>query len=193
MAQHTQLVGYLRVSSLDQNLARQLEAIGEVDRVFSDKVSGGSRESRVALEECIKYIRNGDVVRVASMDRLARSLRDMRDIVDEILGKGASVEFVKEGQSYSPDTNDPLSRLMLHMLAAFAEFERSLIRERQAEGIRIAKAAGAYRGRAAKLTDQQLSEALRMIGEGIPKAQVARQFGVNRSTLYRTLTRPGVE
>lgn len=192
MAQRTQTVGYLRVSSLDQNLARQLEAIGGVDRVFSDKVSGGSRESRAALEECIKYIRDGDVVRVASMDRLARSLRDMRDIVDEIVGKGASVEFVKEGQIYSPDTNDALSQLMLHMLAAFAEFERSLIRERQAEGIRIAKAAGVYRGRATKLREQQLNEARRLIAEGVPKAQVARQLRVNRSTLYRALSRPAV-
>jgi DNA invertase Pin-like site-specific DNA recombinase len=111
MPQRTQTVGYVRVSSDDQNLARQLEAVGEVDRLFSDKVSGASRDSRAALDECIKYIRDGDTVRVASMDRLARSLRDMRDIVDEIVGKGAAVQFVKEGQTYSPDTNDALSQL----------------------------------------------------------------------------------
>lgn len=126
MAQRTQAVGYVRVSSDDQNFARQIEAIGDVDRIFSDKVSGGSRDSRVALDECIKYIRDGDVVRVASMDRLARSLRDMRDIIDEVVAKGATVHFVKEGQTYSPDTKDALSQLMLHMLAAFAEFERAL-------------------------------------------------------------------
>lgn len=120
MMQRTQTVGYLRVSSDDQNLARQLEAIGDVDRVFSDKVSGGSRDSREALAECIKYIRDGDTVRVASMDRLARSLRDMRDIVDEIVGKGATVQFVKEGQNYSADTHDPLSQLMLHMLSIWS-------------------------------------------------------------------------
>lgn len=188
MAQRTQTVGYLRVSSLDQNLARQLEAIGNVDRVFSDKVSGGSRDSRAALEECIKYIRDGDVVRVASMDRLARSLRDMRDIVDEIVAKGASVQFVKESQTYSADTKDPLSQLMLHMLAAFAEFERALIRERQAEGIRIAKAQGKYGGRSKKLSDVQVGDARQMVESGIAKSVVARNFGINRSTLYRALS-----
>lgn len=99
MVQHarTQTVGYLRVSSEDQNLARQLEAIGPVDRMFSDKISGGSRDNREGLAECIKYVREGDLIRVASMDRLARPLRDMRGIVDEILAKGASVHFLKEG------------------------------------------------------------------------------------------------
>lgn len=189
MVQHTQVVGYVRVSSSDQNLARQLEAIGDVDRVFSDRVSGGSRNSRDALTECIKYIREGDVVRVASMDRLARSLHDMRDIVDEIVGKGASVEFLKEGQTYSPDANDPLSQLMLHMLAAFAEFERSLIRERQAEGIRIAKAEGKYRGRAKKLTPTQMDEIQQLLSHGVPKAEIARRYGVNRATLYRALSK----
>lgn len=187
MPQHTQTVGYVRVSSDDQNLARQLEAIGDVDRIFSDKVSGGSRDSREALADCIKYVRHGDVVKVASMDRLARSLRDMRDIVDEIIAKGASVQFMKEGQTYSPDTDDPLPRLMLHMLAAFAEFERALIRERQAEGIRIAKAEGKYRGRAKKLSDEQLSAAQELIAGGIPKAEVARRYGIDRATLYRAL------
>lgn len=187
MMQRTQTVGYVRVSSQDQNLARQLEAIGEVDRLFSDKVSGGSRDSRTALDECIKYIREGDTIRVASMDRLARSLRDMRAIVDEVIAKGAAVQFIKEGQTYSPDTNDALSQLMLHMLAAFAEFERALIRERQAEGIRIAKADGRYRGRARKLTPLQLDEARQLISSGVPKAEVARRYGVDRSTLHRAL------
>lgn len=187
MKQRTQTVGYVRVSSDDQNLARQLDVIGDVDRIFSDKVSGGSRDSRQGLAECISYVREGDTVRVASMDRLARSLRDMRDIVDEIVGKGAGVQFVKEGQTYSPDTNDALSQLMLHMLAAFAEFERALIRERQAEGIRIAKAAGKYQGRAKKLSADQRGEMEQLVQAGISKAEVARRFGVNRSTIYRAL------
>lgn len=192
MSQRTQTVGYVRVSSDDQNLARQLDAIGEVDRIFSDKVSGGSRDSRTALDECIKYIRDGDTVRVASMDRLARSLRDMRDIVDEVIAKGAAVQFIKEGQTYSPDTNNPLAQLMLHMLAAFAEFERALIRERQAEGIRIAKAAGKYRGRASRLSDDQLDTAQRQIAAGVPKTRIAKSLGVDRTTLYRHLARRAV-
>ena len=97
MVQHkTQVVAYVQVSSVDQNLGRQLEAVGDVDRVFEEKVSGGSRVDRVALIDCIRYVREGDVVKVASMDPLARSLRDLREIVDEITGKGASVVFVKE-------------------------------------------------------------------------------------------------
>lgn len=189
MTQRTQTVGYLRVSSDDQNLARQLEAIGDVDQVFSDKVSGSSRDSREGLAACIKYVREGDTVRVASMDRLARSLRDMRDIVDEIVGKGVSVQFLNEGQTYSPDTTDPLSQLMLHMLAAFAEFERALIRERQAEGIRIAKVEGKYHGRKKKLTDEQVQELHDHIAAGVPKAELARRYGVDRATLYRALAR----
>lgn len=117
------------MSSVDQNLDRQLEAIGDVDRVLEEKVSGGSRTDRIALLDCISYGGDGDVVRVASMDRLARSLGDLRDIVDEITANGASVEFVKEQQTYRRDTDDAIGRLMLNLLGAFAEFERTLIRD----------------------------------------------------------------
>lgn len=187
MMQHVQVVGYVRVSSTDQNTARQLEAIGEVDRVFEEKVSGGSRVDRAALAECLAYVRAGDTVRVASMDRLARSVVDLRAIVDEVLDKGASVQFVKEGQTYTPDSADALSRLLLHMLGAFAEFERSLIRERQAEGIRIAKAAGKYRGRQRALSVADADRVKALVAAGMPKARIAREFGVNRSTIYRLL------
>lgn len=190
MVQHkTQTVAYVRVSSVDQNLGRQLEAIGDVDRVFEEKVSGGSRADRSALMECIRYVREGDVVRVASMDRLARSLTDLREIVDEITGKGASVVFVKEQQTYSRDTEDAIGRLMLNLLGAFAEFERTLIRERQREGIRLAQAAGKYKGRSQKLTAEQLTEARRLIESGVPKAKVARDLQIDRTTLYRALAR----
>lgn len=187
MAPRGQTVGYARVSSADQNLARQLETIGEVDRLFEDKVSGGSRANRTALSQCLDYIRDGDTVKVASMDRLARSVTDLQQIVDEILAKGATVHFIKESQTYSPNGEDSMSRLLLHILGAFAEFERSLIRERQAEGIRIAKAAGKYRGRGRVLREDQVAEARAKVESGIPKAQVARQLGVDRSTLYRAL------
>lgn len=124
------------------------------------------------------------------MDRLARSLGDLRDIVDEITAKGASVEFVKEQQTYSRDTDDAIGRLMLNLLGAFAEFERTLIRERQREGIRIAKAAGKYKGRGRKLTDEQITEARRLISTGVPKTTVARGLGIDRATLYRMLATP---
>jgi DNA invertase Pin-like site-specific DNA recombinase len=190
MVQHkTQVVAYVRVGAVDQNLGRQLEAVGDVDRVFEEKVSDGSRADRVALPDCIRYVREGDVVKVASMDRLARSLGDLREIVDEITGKGASVVFVKEQQTYSRDTDDAIGRLMLNLLGAFAEFERTLIRERQREGIRLAQAAGKYKGRAQKLTAEQLVDARRLIESGVPKAKVARDLQIDRTTLYRALAR----
>ena len=188
MLQHGQTVGYVRVSTADQNLARQLESIGEVDRLFQDKVSGGSRSARQGLTDCLAYIREGDLLRVASMDRLARSLIDLQQIVDEVLAKDASIHFVKENQTYTPASGDSLSRLLLQVLGAFAEFERNLIRERQAEGIRIAKAAGKYQGRAKALTATQVEQARALIASGLPKTTVAAQLGVNRSTLYRALS-----
>jgi len=191
VTQHrTQTVAYVRVSSTDQNLGRQLEAIGDVDRVFEEKVSGGSRTDRSALLDCIRYVRDGDTVKVASMDRLARSLGDLRDIVDEITAKGASVHFVKEQQTYSRDTDDAIGRLMLNLLGAFAEFERTLIRERQRDGIRIAKTAGKYKGRARKLTDAQITDARRRVSAGVPKTTIARDLSIDRTTLYRMLATP---
>lgn len=189
MAPQGQVVGYVRVSTVDQNLDRQIEAIGEVDKLFQEKVSGANRTERPALAACLSYIREGDTVLVASMDRLARSLVDLQQIVDEIASKGATVQFLKEGQIYRASGGDSLSRLMLQILGAFAEFERNLIRERQAEGIRIAKAAGKYRGRAQALTDEQVDIARSEIARGVPKARIAAQLKVDRSTLYRALSR----
>ena len=188
MPRQGQTIGYARVSSADQNLARQIDAIGQVDRMFEEKVSGGSRADRRELIECVRYVRDGDTVRVASMDRLARSLIDLQQIVDEIIAKGAAIYFVKENQTYSATSDESMSRLLLHILGAFAEFERSLIRERQAEGIRIAKVAGKYKGRAKSLSPADLERATEQIRTGIPKSQVARSLGVNRATLYRSLS-----
>lgn len=187
VAPQGQTIGYVRVSSADQNLARQIDAVDAVDRLFQDKISGGSRAAREGLTECLAYIRAGDILRVASMDRLARSLIDLQQIVDEILDKDASVHFVKEGQTYTAESSDSLSRLLLQMLGAFAEFKRNLIRDRQAEGIRIAKAAGKYHGRTRALTPSQIGEARALIERGVPKTKVAAQLQVNRSTLYRAL------
>lgn len=187
MAPQGQIVGYVRVSSTDQNTARQLDAIGEVDRIFEDQVSGGSRTDRSGLAECLSYVRAGDTLRVASMDRLARSLTDLQGIVDEVLAKGASVEFVREGQTYSAGHGDSMGRLLLQMLGAFAEFERALIKERQAEGIRLAKAAGRYAGRRPSLTAEQIEAARKQVEQGVPKTRIAAALGVDRSTLYRAL------
>ena len=128
-------MAYVRVSAADQNEARQFEAVGECDQVYVEKQSARSRADRVKLEECIRYLRDGDELVVASMDRLARSLVDLKQIVGEITAKGASVEFVHERATYAAGAQDPRADLMLSLLGAFAEFERAIIRERQAEGI----------------------------------------------------------
>ncbi|WP_348542408.1 recombinase family protein [Dietzia kunjamensis] len=184
-----QRVAYVRVSAADQNEARQLEAVGECDRVYIEKQSARSRVDRVKLAECIGYLRDGDELVVASMDRLARSLVDLKQIVGEITAKGASVEFVHERATYAAGAQDPRADLMLSLLGAFAEFERAIIRERQAEGIAIAKAKGKYKGRKRVLTDEQIETARARIEAGEGPSAIARDLGVGRSTLYRALQR----
>jgi DNA invertase Pin-like site-specific DNA recombinase len=181
-----QVVGYVRVSSADQNEARQVEALSGVERLFTDKVSGKSTE-RPALAEMVAYVRDGDTVRVASLDRLARNLDDLRRLVTELTAKGVRVEFAKEGLTFTGE-DSAMSRLLLSVMGAFAEFERSLIRERQAEGIAIAKANGVYRGRKPALTAEQVAEARQRVSDGISKARIARDLGVSRQTLYTALS-----
>jgi DNA invertase Pin-like site-specific DNA recombinase len=184
-----QRVAYVRVSAADQNEARQLEAVGECDRVYIEKQSARSRADRVKLEECIRYLRDGDELVVASMDRLARSLVDLKQIVGEITAKGASVEFVHERATYAAGAQDPRADLMLSLLGAFAEFERAIIRERQAEGIAIAKSKGKYKGRKRVLTAEQIEKARARVEAGEGPSAIARDLGVGRSTLYRALQR----
>lgn len=183
-----QRIGYARVSTVDQSLDRQIAALGSLDRLFTDEASGSSRH-RPGLEAALAYVRDGDELIVSSMDRLARSVRDLHDLVDELTGRGVSVAFLREGQTYAAGQADPMSRLLLGVLGAVAEFERAIIRERQAEGIAAARARGAYRGRARALTDADLERARGRLAAGVPKAVVARDLGVHRSTLHRALSR----
>src|SRR5699024_7571000 len=124
---------------------------------------------------------------VSSIDRLARSLTDLRGIVDELTGKGVTVTFLHEHLSFSKNSSDPRADLMLGILGSFAEFERAIIRERQAEGIALAKKAGKYKGRKRALTPDQVAEAKERVAAGAPKASIARDFGITRPTLYRAL------
>ena len=183
-----QKIGYARVSSKDQNLDRQLAALKKekVFRVFTDTVSGSSTQ-RPGLDGALNYVRAGDQLIVVSMDRLARSLIDLHRLVDELAERGVSVKFLKEGQTYSLDSS-PVAKLMLGLLGSVAEFERSIIRERQAEGIAKAKARGVYKGRAKVLNEEQVVQAREWVSEGVPKADVARRFGIGRTTLYKYLT-----
>lgn len=182
-----QKIGYARVSSKDQNLDRQLAALKKekVFRVFTDTVSGSSTQ-RPGLDGALNYVRAGDQLIVVSMDRLARSLIDLHRLVDELTECGVSVKFLKEGQTYSLDSS-PVAKLMLGLLGSVAEFERAIIRERQAEGIAKAKARGVYKGRAKVLNEEQIAQARTWVSEGIPKAEVARRLGIGRTTLYKYL------
>lgn len=180
-----QTVAYVRVSSTEQNEARQVEALAGAGRVFMDKMSGKSSD-RPALTEMLSYVRKGDTVRCASLDRLARNLDDLRRLVQTLTAKGVRVEFVKEGLTFTGE-DSAMSKLLLSVMGAFAEFERSLIRERQAEGIAIAKTNGVYKGRKRALTAEQVSQARESVTAGIPKARIARDFGVSRQTLYSAL------
>jgi DNA invertase Pin-like site-specific DNA recombinase len=186
-----QRVGYVRVSTVDQNTDRQLENI-TVDKVFVDKVSGKD-VNRPELQAMVSYVRAGDTVVVHSLDRLARSIVDLRSIVEQLVTKGVSVEFVKERLFFSKDKKDsPTDTLMLNILSSFAEFERALIRERQQEGIKIAKANGAYRGRKKALAPSQVEELrARVSSRKGSVADVAKELGISRTTLYEYLGKKG--
>ncbi len=186
-----QTVAYVRVSSTDQNPARQVAAIGEVQETFTDMISGGSRAERNALTTMLRHVRRGDTVRVASMDRLARSVVDLAQLVTELTGRGVRVEFVAERLAFEPGGEDPFATFQLHLLGAVAQLERSLIRERQREGIAIAKTNGVYRGRVRKLTPEHVTEATRLAAAGVPKAKIARDLGCSRRVLYDALTARG--
>jgi DNA invertase Pin-like site-specific DNA recombinase len=179
-----QRIGYIRVSTTDQNTERQLENT-VLDRKFEDKASGKDTE-RPGLTQLLQFAREGDTVIVHSMDRLARNLDDLRRLVRTMTGRGIRVEFVKEGLTFTGD-DSPMSQLLLSVMGAFAEFERSLIRERQREGIALAKIKGAYKGRKPALDKVKLDEARAAIANGVSKAAVARQLGVSRATLYAHL------
>ncbi|MGP5115083.1 recombinase family protein [Corynebacterium casei] len=182
-----QKVGYARVSSKDQNLERQTAALKKEQcfRIFTDTVSGSSTD-RPGLDGALNYVRPGDQLVVTSMDRLARSLIDLHRLVDGLTARDVSVKFLKEGQTYSLNST-PIAKLMLGLLGSVAEFERSIIRERQAEGIARAKARGVYKGRAKALTGEQLAQAQEWVDAGVPKAEVARRLGIGRTTLYSYL------
>lgn len=182
-----QVVGYKRVSSVDQNEARQLEGL-ELDKVFTDKASGKDMK-RPQLERALEFLRDGDVLLVHSMDRLARNLDDLRRIVLTLTKRGVSVQFVKESLTFTGEEN-AMAQLLLSVMGAFAEFERSLIKERQREGIALAKKKGVYKGRKPSLSAEQAKE-LRRRAAGENKAALAREFGISRAALYVYLAARG--
>jgi len=179
-----QRVGYQRVSSLEQNPQRQLDGI-VLDQTYTDRLSGKDVE-RPQLSEMLRFVRAEDTVVVHSLDRLARNLDDLRRLVNELTGRGVRVEFVKEQLSFTGEDN-AMAQLLLSVMGAFAEFERSLIRERQREGVALAKARGAYRGRKRILSEDRIAELRQRAAAGEAKATLAREFGVSRETVYQYL------
>jgi DNA invertase Pin-like site-specific DNA recombinase len=177
-------VGYVRVSSVDQNTVRQLDGV-DVERVFTDKASGKDA-ARPKLDEMLAFVRDGDTVLVHSMDRLARNLDDLRRIVRTLAGKGVRVEFVKENLTFTGE-DSPMATLLLSVMGAFAEFERALILERQREGIAAAKARGAYTGRKPALDDEQARQLRERAAAGERKSLLATEFGISRETVYSYL------
>ena len=175
-------VGYIRVSTLDQNTERQLDGM-RLDKEFTDKASGKDTR-RPELQRALEYVREGDTLIVHSMDRLARNLDDLRKIVRDLTGKGVVVEFVKEHLTFTGE-DSPMSTLMLSVMGAFAEFECALLRERQREGIALAKRKGLYKGRKPSLTPERAAELRERAASGEKKAVLAREFRVSRQTLYR--------
>ena len=181
-------IGYVRVSSADQCTDRQLD--GQVLTVtFTDKASGKNTDRPQLQAMLAGNWPEGSTVVVHSMDRLARSLSDLLRIVEQLTARGIAVQFIKEGKTFRGDSTDAMDRLMLSMLGAFAEYERTLIRERQREGIAKAKERGVYKGKKPKITDptviaQLVSDATAL---GANKTKVAAKYSISRETLYKYL------
>ena len=173
--------GYKRVSTLDQITDRQLEGI-KIDRVFEDKLSGKDR-NRPQLDLLLSIIREEDVIHIHSMDRLARNTRDLLNLVEEINNKGCKIVFHTERLTFEPNKTDPYQVLMMTMLGAVAQLERSLLLQRQKEGIAIAKSKGKYKGGKNKLSPEQIKD-LKECAKKQTITTLARQFNISRPTVY---------
>ena len=179
-----QRIAYVRVSTVEQNADRQLEGL-DVARTFIDRSSGGDTH-RPELEVMLRYVRAGDTIVVHSMDRLARNLTDLRQLVESLTERQVRVEFVKEHLTFTGD-DAPMATLMLSVMGAVAEFERALIRERQREGIALAKERGVYRGRRRSLSPDQIEELCRRARSHESVSVLAREYGISRPSVYRHL------
>lgn len=176
-------IGYIRVSTVEQNTVRQLDGI-ELDKVFVEHASG-STKNREQLIAMLEYMRDGDIVHVHSIDRLARNLSDLKELVNAMIGKGVTVQFHKEAMKFNSDKSDSMSNLMFNILGSFAEFERELMLERQREGIAKAKEQGKYKGRTKSVDADAIRNAMKK--EGASFRKVAKELGVSLSTVQRAM------
>ena len=175
-------IGYRRVSSEGQNLDRQ--DLGELDKVFEEKLSGKSAKDRPALQAMIDYAREGDSVVVYSIDRLARDLRDLQDIISTLNDKGVEITFKTEHLTFSADEDDAFAKLQLQLMGAFAEFERNIIRRRQAEGIAKAKAQGKFKGGKRRINRDKVQQ---LRDDGLSTYKIAEEMGISRMSVHRIL------
>jgi DNA invertase Pin-like site-specific DNA recombinase len=182
-----QLVGYIRVSTEEQNTAGQQEALAELnlDKTFVDKASGKDTD-RPQLRAALAHLREGDTFIIYSMDRLSRSLTDLITTVKGLTAKGVKVQFIKEALTFTGD-NNPMANLLLGVMGSLAEWERAVIRERQLAGIAIAKSKGVYKGRKQALNDHDQAELKSLAAAGVSKSDIARKFDVSRQTVYAYL------
>lgn len=183
-----QVIAYLRVSTGEQNMERQYDLKIGADKVFEEHASAGSRQ-RPELEKMIEWAREGDTVKVWSIDRLARSLQDLQAIVSELKANGVCVVFEKEGMRFDPaeEKQDPFQNLMFQILGSFAEFERAIMKSRQREGIAKAKEAGKYKGRKSVLTDEVVATAKERFAQGVSVSRIAKDAGISRASVYKAL------
>lgn len=180
MTGHT--VGYSRISSESQSAVRQLDGL-KMNKTFTD-IASGKDMKRPQLERAMEFLREGDTLVVHSMDRLARNLDDLRKIVLDLTKKGVRVQFIKENLTFTGE-DSPMANLLLSMLGAVAQFERELIKERQREGIAIAKKRGVYKGRKPSLSAERAADLRKCVAAGkVNKANLAREFGISRAALY---------
>ncbi len=181
-------VAYIRVSSVDQNIERQLADCGiEFQKSFTDKTSGKSKD-RPALRECLEYLREGDTLHVHSIDRFARNLKDLQEMVSDLNQRGVTIHFHKENLIFGVNGSNPMNQLMLQMMGAFAEFERSVIRERQREGIEKARAAGKYsHGKGGRKKSLDRTKIRQMRESGISYRKISELVGCSLSSVQRVL------
>lgn len=177
------LVGYGRVSSSGQSLDIQLDALTQAgcEKVFAEKVSGRSTRDRVELANALDFVREGDTLVVTRLDRLARSVGDLHQIIERLTAKGVSFKCLNQS---GVDTDTSTGRLMLAVLGAVAQFENDIRRDRQMEGVMKAKAEGRYKGRKPSIDHTRVKE---LHHSGMRPADIARSLGIGRASVYRAL------
>jgi len=181
-------IAYIRVSSIGQSTSRQDQQIEElnVDKIFREKISGKNIQDRPQFQSMLDYAREDDHIYCADLTRWGRSLIDIKTTISDLTKRQVTVTFLKENLTFTGN-DDPMSNLLLGILSSLAEWERSVIKSRQMEGVKIAQEMGIYRercGRKPKLTDKQVQEVKKKVSAGEARATVAKEYGVSRQTIY---------